>query len=687
MRKSIFILIAVVMAVMVSAQEKVTRTMRVFYDGNVVYDRNVAMIDSIKFLRNEESGGGSGDADGSGDIYVGVVAFNKNVNQISLTNDLGAAKLFITTQTNDLDFTAFAYSVSKGNMMFDAAGLPAFDKIFMLNFSDGTDNYSNRKWGDEGRIVGQKFVYDTARYDLLERVGLNSYAIGFGNDVGFGPEMRKVVMGSGSYYNAVSSAQLQPTFNEIANSIIASSKNVVLKTNSGYYFEDNYKYFRFTFMSESNIADTILAKMSGNPNDGFTLDVVQPGTYAQFVSPAHGTEDEATGKVLIPLNNLKFISEEEELQFEFDVEVSFDGILYYRDVEEASTAESISKRIAVVLVLDCSTSMGDAFEPMQSAAIDFIETLENMSSADDPSHGDSVFADYTETLGSVSFGMVAVKGGTFVMGAQTAGAALPNYDTEAESDESPVHNVALSDFFIGETEITQGVWEYVMGAHNVTHYPDGAEQVYLYPAFNASGNLVGTGGQYCYGGSVPSASYGDGDDYPVYYVSYNDIVGKHGFLDRLNALTGKHYRLPTEAEWEYAARGGQKNRYTNETTDAAGEPSSSVMYKYSGGNLIGDVAWYNNNASGKSHPVKTKQANELGIYDMSGNVCEWCSDWYGNYNVNDTNNPVGPSSGSYRVFRGGGWYDGASGCRVSFRNYGSPGARDGDLGFRVVVIP
>ena len=145
-------------------------------------------------------------------------------------------------------------------------------------------------------------------------------------------------------------------------------------------------------------------------------------------------------------------------------------------------------------------------------------------------------------------------------------------------------------------------------------------------------------------------------------VSWDDC---QEFIKKLNSLTGKSFRLPTEAEWEYAARGGSKSRKT----------------KYSGGSDIGSVAWYSGNSGSKTHPVKGKSPNELGLYDMNGNVYEWCEDWYGSYGSSAQSNPKGPSTGSYRVFRGGGWYSNARDCRVSIRN--SPDYRIGDLGLRL----
>lgn len=228
----------------------------------------------------------------------------------------------------------------------------------------------------------------------------------------------------------------------------------------------------------------------------------------------------------------------------------------------------------------------------------------------------------TFTVNGVSFEMVAVKGGTFTMGATS------EQGSDAYSNEKPTHSVTLSDYYIGKFEVTQALWKAVMGSN---------------------------------------PSYFKGDNLPVESVSWNDC---QEFIKKLNQMTGQNFRLPTEAEWEYAARGGNK----------------SNGYKYSGSNNIGDVAWYTGtiNSSG-TKPVGTKSPNELGIYDMSGNVWEWCQDWYGNYSSGSQTNPTGPSSGSRRVLRGGSWYYYAWDCRVSNRSRNSPGGRDYDFGFRVVL--
>ena len=208
------------------------------------------------------------------------------------------------------------------------------------------------------------------------------------------------------------------------------------------------------------------------------------------------------------------------------------------------------------------------------------------------------------TVKGVSFKMIAVKGGTFQMGID-----------DGYEWEKPVHQVTLSDYYIGETEVTQELWNAVMGS-NPSKF---------------TGNM----------------------QRPVEKVTWNDC---QTFISKLNQLTGKTFRLPTEAQWEYAARGGNKSK----------------GYTYSGSNAIDDVAWYNDNSDRMTHPVKTKAPNELGIYDMSGNVFEWCSDWYGSYSSTTQTDPTGPATGFLRVTRGGCWNYPAANCRVAVRNYSAP---------------
>lgn len=243
---------------------------------------------------------------------------------------------------------------------------------------------------------------------------------------------------------------------------------------------------------------------------------------------------------------------------------------------------------------------------------------------------------YVENAGcDLGMKMVYVEGGTFTMGATS------EQSGEASFNESLTHSVTLDSFYIGECEVTQAQWQKIMGT-TVYQQRDKA---------NTSLSMSGVG-----------------DSHPMYYISWEDA---QNFCRELSAMTGKTYLLPTEAQWEYAARGGKHSK----------------GYKYSGSYAIDAVAWYSDNSGGATHPVKQKRANELGLYDMSGNVWEWCSDWYGLYSSSSHNNPTGASSGRYRVLRGGSSSHIARSCRSSCRDRYAPSGRLDNSGFRVVCLP
>lgn len=214
----------------------------------------------------------------------------------------------------------------------------------------------------------------------------------------------------------------------------------------------------------------------------------------------------------------------------------------------------------------------------------------------------------------VKFAMVAVEGGTFKMGSESG-----------DSDEKPIHEVTLNGFAIGQTEVTQDLWTAVMG-NNPSEFK--------------------------------------GAKLPVENVSWNDC---QTFIQKLNQLTGQQFRLPTEAEWEYAARGGNQSK----------------GYKYSGSDNISEVAWFINNSDVKTHVVAVKAPNELGIYDMSGNVSEWCQDWYGDYSSKSVSNPTGPDSGEKRVYRGGSYSHSDFIITVAYRFCWKPETVLYSLGFRL----
>lgn len=244
----------------------------------------------------------------------------------------------------------------------------------------------------------------------------------------------------------------------------------------------------------------------------------------------------------------------------------------------------------------------------------------NPSTSTSTSTSRKLSADDWAVIRQIADNMVYVDGGTFTMGAT----AEQGYD--AKDYEKPAHQVTLSSYKIGRYEVTQREWEAVMGS-NISQYK--------------------------------------GDDLPANYVSWNDC---QKFISKLNSLTGKKYRMPTEAEWEFAARGGNNSR----------------GYKYAGSDDVGSVAWYEDNSGRTPHAVGSKQPNELGLYDMSGNVMEWCQDYADNFSSYHQTDPKGPSSGSDRIIRNGSGVDEDKLCRVSRREHTWPDRHD-LIGLRLAI--
>ena len=226
-----------------------------------------------------------------------------------------------------------------------------------------------------------------------------------------------------------------------------------------------------------------------------------------------------------------------------------------------------------------------------------------------------------------SFEMVDVEGGSFIIGAQKENSTSQNYDNDAYQIEAPVHQVTMSDYSIGIYEVTQAQWMAAMGNNPSIH---------------------------------------QGEKLPVENVSWEQV---QEFIALLNQASGLTYRLPTEAEWEFAARGGVK----------------SEGNKYSGYSVLGACGWYYSNSESTTHEVGTKYPNELGIYDMSGNVREWCNDWFEYYTLSSVTNPSGPSTGKLKVNRGGSWTSPAKDCRNTYRYSNYPHESMQDLGFRLVL--
>lgn len=304
-------------------------------------------------------------------------------------------------------------------------------------------------------------------------------------------------------------------------------------------------------------------------------------------------------------------------------------------MDDQNVISGIETEIAAIksLVTECKKVVQQKEEELKTALADldiYEEKIKKLEGLRDTYVRKTKYGENFHTfikvfnINGVTFNMVRAVGSSFFMG-------TPDSDTDADNDEKPQHLVTLNDFYIGETLVTQTLWKAVMETEPF---------------------------------------YFEGENLPADNVSWDDC---QEFLKKLNQKTGLVFRLPTEAEWEYAARGGRNN----------------IGYKYAGSNEIDEVAWYNGNSGKETHPVKGKNPNELGIYDMSGNLMEWCQDFYDSdyYKNSPSNNPCKNSYGHDRVLRGGSWLTGNdNSCRVSNRFSDRPDHYSNNYGFRLVLV-
>ncbi len=581
-------------------------------------------------------------ADKGSGLYMGIVGFNETlIDKGKMSKLMPETQHEFTSFVNDLtigEATLLYYGVDKALDKIAKTSLPGdLTKVAIVTFTDGLDQ------GSLGMVNGKYNTREEYRNYLSSRIKstqvkgipLTAYSIGLRggdvtNDAAFKNDLKSLAS-QDSYATEVSGiSDVNREFQNIANQLI----NVTQTQSLSIKFPklDNGQVFRFTFDNVRNAESSqVYIEGTFDLRNNMLHDIKYVGLTCSSGTSLQGKSDGLV-KVAFEFENVKdkngnHISLNNANEYYFT-----DG--YWQVNSEFDKGEDLQVNVkrssaAIMLVLDCSSSLikgGDKFTEMKKYVNSFIKTLaqamdEDAVSGDSSNSGTGGTASKPKvyTVNGVSFKMVSVEGGTFTMG------ATADQSGDVYIDETPTHQVTLSDFSIGETEVTQELWQAVMGTN---------------------------------------PSYFSGNQLPVECVSWNDC---QTFITKLNQLTGANFRLPTEAEWEFAARGGNK----------------SLGYKYAGGNSIGDVAWYSSNLSSQTHAVAQKSPNELGLYDMSGNVWEWCQDWYGSYSSAAQTNPTGSASGSFRVYRGGGWGCTAWGCRVSHRYRGTPTFAGSDVGLRL----
>ena len=608
---------------------------------------DIAELDSFKI---------GGELKPSG-IYMGIIGFNQALYEKEISSLSSSSKSAYTSFVSNLSSsngTVLYYAVDNALDAIKEVEMPEdLVNVSVITFTDGLDQGSimlNTKYTTNSAYLSA--VNSRIKSEKVKGIPITAYSIGLrGNDVTdvaqFQANLKSLASSDANAIEVSDISEVNAKFNEIANDVYnESSSSTVGLTIPG---QSDGTRIRFTFddvssatsssmyiegvfrLSDRTLTDVKYVGLSSE--SGSKIVGVQSGIYVTFTF--EGLKSMTSYSINASyIDQWSYITSSSKWQINSEF------------TPDNNTTVTVSRKTALImLVLDCSSSLGSQFSTVKTQATNFISKLAGYGN---DSKFTAIDIDNVDIFDSLSYDeMVKVEGGTFTMG------ATAEQGSDYDSDELPTHQVTLSDYYIGKYEVTQQLWEYVMS----------------YSGTCADGSSMSAYASDVWLGSDPSSSYGVGDYYPAYYVSYYDIVDI--FLPRLNKITGRTYRLPTEAEWEFAARGGKQSK----------------GYKYSGSDNIGVVAWYTGNSGGKTHQVGTKEPNELGIYDMSGNVWEWCGDWYGSYSSSAQTNPTGPSSGSSRVLRGGGWSFNAWYCRVSNRNYNNPSVRDSNGGFRVVLVP
>lgn len=576
-------------------------------------------------------------------LYMGVLGFNETLidkgSMSLLTPDTkGEFVSFVDGLTTNKN-TLLYYGVDKGLDKITSTALPGnLTNVAIVTFTDGLDQGSlpmvDYKYATRDEY--RDYLKGRIKSTEVQGLPLTAYSIGLrGGDVtdytAFTNNLKSLASQEDFATEVNNMSDVNQRFQDIANQLIKVTKTQTLSIK--FPKLDDGQVYRFTFDNVTNAANSkVYIEGTLNARNNMLNNIKYVGLTCNSGTSLQGTADGALN-VVFEFENIK-AADGELLSLDYVNEYYYTGG-YWQVNSEFDKGEDLQEDVkrssaAIMLVLDCSSSLqsnGDKFTEMKKHVKSFIETLAqavednaDTGGGSTPGTGGSASEPKVYTVNGVSFKMIPVEGGTFTMG------ATAEQGSDAYENEKPTHPVRLSSYAIGETEVTQELWEAVMGSN-------------------------------------PSSC--SGNQLPVECVSWNDC---QTFITKLNQLTGAKFRLPTEAEWEFAARGGNK----------------SLGYKYAGSNTIGDVAWYNENSSiFETNAVAQKLANELGLYDMSGNVFEWCQDESGSYSSAAQINPTGPTSGSNRVMRGGASNCSTRSCRVSYRADNPPSFSGWHMGLRL----
>ena len=650
MRKMFFIITALV-AILCEAQAQ--KFLDIYSDGNIVSSVRAADVDSL--VAGMDNNKRSLDFYKAGEIFHHTMAANVDSVKVYDTKDDPAVWLGIVGFNQELyekpfgaldktkadgfknfvnglsrkDGTLLYYGVDHAlDMLRDTPFKTQISSVNLITFTDGLDQGSlmmtDRYTTDEQYLSALSNRITSMR---VEGFPLTAYSLGLrGNDVSnytlFQNNLTQLASSPDKAFEVSNMSAVRTRLQEISNQIISvSTKQTISMKIPG---QSDGTIIRFTFNGSSATSSSMYIEGTFNLSDRSLRNVTYHGMTSESGNIVQGVQSgifvtytfnglrRTDGGGLIPTSNIRQF-------YKSATATSWQENSEFSPANNTQTTVNHSGAV-IMLVLDCSSSLGSQFSDMQNYANDFIDNVANNAAVvrERPFGNFPQGQVITYNVNGVEFNMVNVVGGTFMMGND-------NYWYS-----KPSHQVTLSDYSIGETEVTQELWYAVMGGN-------------------------------------PSNSSGSGQ-LPMEKLTWNDC---QEFITKLNELTGKTFRLPTEAEWEYAARGG----------------ILSNGYIYSGSNNIDEVAWYKENSNGITHIVKEKMPNELGLYDMSGNVIEYCQDWFGDYTSSAVVNPTGPLSGTHCVSRGGGCINMNGVCSVYFRGgdfkYTIKGLNGEHYGFRL----